>query len=254
MNNHKKILLFSAGIFFALSCGQSFAAEIRIAVASNFSRPMQELAAKFEKEGGHKVTLAFGSSGKHYAQIRNGAPFDAFFAADRERPELLEREGLAISGSRCTYAVGRLVLWSPKADFVDAEGKVLEQGGFNHIAIANPKLAPYGAAAGEVLRQRGLWDSLQDKLVRGENIGQAYQFVHSGNAELGFVAYSQVIQPGGDAAGSIWEIPQSLYAPIEQQAVLLKDSAAAREFATFLKSDAARKIITEYGYGLPDVK
>jgi molybdate transport system substrate-binding protein len=234
-----------------LITGQATAAEIRVAVASNFTSAISVIAGGFEEDTGHKVLLAFGSTGKHYAQIRNGAPFDAFFAADVRRPKLLEQEGLAVPGSRFTYAVGKLVLWSPDTAYVDAQGNVLEQSEFRHMAIANPKLAPYGLAAREVLQSRGLWDEMNSRLVRGENIGQAFQFVASGNAELGFVALSQLKRPGYEIKGSHWDVPAELYTPIEQQAVLLKDTDAARAFMSFVRSDEAIRIIRDHGYEIP---
>lgn len=236
----------------ANSNGPQHGAEIRVAVASNFTAPIREIAARFEKSSGCRVTLAFGSTGKHYAQIVNGAPFDVFFAADAERPRRLEVEGVAVAGSRFTYAVGRLALWSPAEGFVDPEGKVLAAGGYDHLAIANPRLAPYGAAAQEVLEALGLWEELQGRLVRGENISQAHQFVSSGSAALGFVALSQVRPPGEPAAGSCWLIPPSLYRPIEQQAVLLNDMPAARAFLDFVRGGEAREIIRSYGYDIPE--
>ena len=227
----------------------SVAAELQIAVASNFANTLHVLAERFELQTGHVVTLAAGSTGKHYAQIRNGAPFDAFFAADRARPEKLESDGLTVAGTRFTYALGRLVLYSRLEDFVDANGLVLSTGGFGHLAIANPRLAPYGLAAREVLTAKGQWDRLESRLVRGENVAQAFQFVASGNAELGFVALSQVIESGGPAAGSYWLVPSDLYSPIEQQAVMLVDSAPARAFWRWVRSDEARSLIVAGGYG-----
>ncbi len=227
---------------------QSRAAELRVAVASNFTRAMMSLVHQFEEKTGNKVNLIFGSTGRHYAQIRNGAPFDAYFAADKKRPKQLEDEGLTVPGSRFTYAVGKLVLWSPEENVVDSSGKVLEQGDFRYLAIANPKLAPYGRAAREVLQSRGLWDSMQGKIVRGENIGQSYQFVNSGNAELGFVACSQLKFPGQRIHGSHWKIPQALYTPIEQQAVLIKDSETGRGFLSYMQSQEALLIIKNFGY------
>ncbi|MEA1890208.1 MAG: molybdate ABC transporter substrate-binding protein [Pseudomonadota bacterium] len=224
------------------------AAVLHVAVASNFTRAITSLIHQFEANTGHKVKLIFGSTGKHYAQIRNGAPYDAFFAADKKRPKQLEDEGLTVPGSRFTYAVGKLVLWSSEENAVDSSGKVLEQGDFRHLAIANPKLAPYGRAAREVLQSRDLWDSMQGKIVRGENIGQSYQFVNSGNAELGFVARSQLKFPGQRINGSHWKIPQALYTPIEQQAVLIKDSKAGRDFLSYMQSPEALMIIKNYGY------
>ncbi|MFW2437918.1 MAG: molybdate ABC transporter substrate-binding protein [Arenicellales bacterium] len=227
---------------------QSMAAELRVAVASNFTRAMTSLIHQFEANTGHKVKLIFGSTGKHYAQIRNGAPFDAFFAADKKRPKLLEEEGLVVPGSRFTYAFGKLVLWSPEEHVVDSSGKVLEQGDFRYLAIANPRLAPYGRAAREVLQSRGLWGDMQGRIVRGENIGQSYQFVISGNAELGFVACSQLKFPEQRINGSYWKIPQALYSPIEQQAVLIKNTEAGRSFLSYIQSKEALKTINDHGY------
>jgi molybdate transport system substrate-binding protein len=235
-----------------LAVGIVAAAEIQVAVASNFSRVVGILAARFEATTGHRVAVIPGSTGKHYAQIRNGAPFDLFLAADALHPRRLEERGLAIPGSRFTYAFGRLVLWSPREDYVDDQGEVLENGEFRHLGIANPGLAPYGRAAREALESLGIWEGLQDRLVRGENIGQAFQFVASGNAELGFVALSQVMTPEhGLTTGSIWRVPQELYTPIEQQAILVRDNAAAREFMDFLESAEARLIIRDNGYRSP---
>ena len=228
------------------------AGEIHAAVASNFTGAAQVLAERFEEKTGHRVVLAFGSTGKHYAQIKNGAPFEVFLAADAGRPELLERDKIAVPGTRFTYAIGRLVLWSPHEGYVDPKGAVLENGKYTFLALANPKLAPYGEAAKEVLQGRGLWEKLAGRLVQGENISQALQFVNAGNAELGFVALSQIIQPGSPLKGSYWMIPQSLYRPIEQQAVLLKDTEAARAFILFIKCDAARSLIRSHGYETPD--
>ncbi len=234
-----------------LGAGQAIADEINVAVASNFTRTIKTLAVRFEASSGHRVTLSFGSTGKHYAQIKHGAPFDAFFAADVKRPQLLDEEGVALPGSRFTYAIGKIVLWSPKKGTVDAEGKVLEEGEFRHLAIANPKLAPYGRAARQVLQDRGIWEALQERMVRGENIGQTFQFVKSGNAELGFVALSQIIDPAHAIEGSLWKVPQSLYTPIEQQAVLLRESDAARAFLAFVKNDESLEIIRGFGYATP---
>jgi molybdate transport system substrate-binding protein len=241
--------LFVAVAVASLSGRGAAADEIRVAVATNFSETMSALVALFEQSSEHTLLISAGSTGNHYAQIRNGAPFEAFFAADAERPTLLEREGTAVAGSRFLYAIGKLVLWSRRADLVDADGRVLENGAFRFLAIANPELAPYGAAAREVLMARNVWNALEPKLVRGQDIGQAYSFVHTGNAELGFVAYSQIKQPGGEIAGSYWLVPESLHRPIAQEAVLLRDVPAAREFLEFVKSPAAREIIRSYGYG-----
>lgn len=243
----------------ALLCGTTSAnaAELRIAVATNFSRTATLLAKQFEQQTGHTVRLAFGSTGKHYAQIIHGAPFDIFLAADERRPALLEKEGIAVAGTRFTYAQGRLVLWSPDKNRIDANADVLTTGNFRKLAIANPKLAPYGMAAKEVLQTRGWWKKLQTRLVRGENIGQTYQFVRTGNAQLGFIAAAQIllsnIESSNDKAiGSYWEPPQSLYTPIIQQAILIKDTPTARDFMQFVKSDIARSVIQASGYHTPN--
>lgn len=221
---------------------------IHVAVASNFREPAREIAARYEQLSGQQLILSFGSTGKHYAQIKHGAPFDVFFAADARRPRLLEEEGLAITGSRFTYAWGRLVLWSPRKRFIDGQGKVLETGQFTRLAIANPKLAPYGRAAQEVLQAKGLWSAMHPRMVRGENIGQTYQFVKSGNAELGFVAFSQIIQSNQTISGSYWLVPQTLYQPIEQQVVLLRDNPAIQDFINYVRGPEAQTIIRAYGY------
>jgi molybdate transport system substrate-binding protein len=251
MKTHTLVLKLLITAILMFATGQSIAGEIRVAVASNFAIAITTISERFEVNTGHKVTLVFGSTGMHYTQIKNGAPFDAFFAADAKRPKLLEDEGVALPDSRFTYAVGKVVLWSPKANYVDPAGEVLEQGDFRHLALANPKLAPYGQAARVILEKRGRWQVLQDRMVRGENIGQTFQFVKSGNAELGFVAWSQIKRPGQPMAGSWWEIPQALYSPIEQQAILLKDNSVARDFLTFVRGKEALKIIGAYGYGMP---
>jgi molybdate transport system substrate-binding protein len=228
------------------------AGEVQVAVAANFTAPMQKIAAQFEQDTGNKAVLSFGATGKFYAQVRNGAPFEVFLAADDATPAKLEQEGLAMRGTRFTYAIGKLVLWSANDHFVDARGEVLRGGRFAHLAIANPKTAPYGAAAVETLNTLNLYEHLQPKLVQGENVSQAQQFVGSGNAELGFVALSQVWRDGKLSSGSAWIVPSNLYRPIRQDAVLLKKgeaNPAARALATYLKSDKARAIIRAYGYG-----
>ena len=223
--------------------------EIRIAVATNFVGAMEALVERFEETSGHTVLVSSGSTGGHYAQIKNGAPFEAFFSADSERPRLLEAEGVAVPGSRFLYAVGRVVLWSPRAGYVDGDGGVLATGDFRHLAIANPDLAPYGAAARDVLVGRGLWDRLLPRVVTGQDIGQAYSFVQTGNAELGFVAWAQLQQPRREIVGSYWLVPESLHRPIEQEAVLLRDLPAARALLEFVKGPEGREIIRSYGYG-----
>lgn len=225
--------------------------EIRVATASNFRGAMTALARTFEETHRHEIVPIFGSTGKHYAQIVNGAPFDAFLAADTLRPEQLERDGLAVPGSRFTYATGILVLWSPREDFVDPQGLVLRSGRFRHLSIANPDLAPYGAAAREVLESLGLWSELGPRLVLGENVGQAFLFVSSGGAELGFVAGSQLLTGVTQQGGSSWRVPADRYRPIEQQAVLLRDSEGARAFLAFIRTDGAARIIRDHGYAAP---
>lgn len=235
----------------ALACcaGPASAADVHVAVAANFASTMTRLASSFEHSTDNHVLISVGSTGRLYAQIKNGAPFDVFFAADVARPKRLEKERAIVPGSRFTYAVGRIALWSRRPGYVDANGKVLKTLNYRHIAIANPELAPYGAAARAVLRARGLWKRIQSRLVEGQDIGQTYGYVASGNAELGFVAYSQLKKPGASIEGSFWLVPRSLYPPIEQQAVLLKDTPAARAFVRFVKSAPAHAIIAEYGYG-----
>jgi molybdate transport system substrate-binding protein len=238
-------------LLLALIAHAACAAEVQVAVAANFTAPMRRIAASFEQATGHKAQLAFGSTGKFYAQIRNGAPFDVLLAADDETPVRLEKEALAVAGSRFTYSIGQLALWSAKPGYVDAEGAVLRQGAFRHLALANPKLAPYGAAAVETLDKLGLLAALQPKFVQGENIAQTFQFVSTGNAELGFVALSQVVEGGKLKSGSAWIVPSSLHAPIRQDAVLLargKDNPAALALLQYLKEDRARAIIKAYGY------
>jgi len=225
--------------------------EATLAVAANFAPTMNRLAAEFEQDSGHKLRLAVGSSGKLYAQIKNGAPFHVLLSADQSTPARLVEDKLAIAESRCTYAVGALLLWSAKADFLNDSPAALEAGTFNKLALANPKLAPYGAAAVEVLEKMQLKDRTQKKWVMGENIAQTYQFVSSGNAELGFVALSQVMNEGKISAGSFWIVPKDLYQPIRQDMVLLnggKNNLAAKAFAEFIRSAKAQTIITSYGY------
>lgn len=229
------------------------AAEVKVAVAANFAAPMQKIATAFEQDTGHRAVLAFGSTGKFYTQIRNGAPFQVLLAADEETPARLEREGLAVSGSRHTYAVGRLALWSRLPGLVDEHGNVLRTAAFKHLALADPKLAPYGAAAVQVMQGLGLRALLAPRLVQGENIAQAYQFTATGNAELGFVALSQVLVDGKLKEGSMWLVPATLHAPLRQDAVLLKpgqSQAAAMALLAFLRGDKARALIRSHGYAL----
>ena len=224
---------------------------VQIAVAANFTAPAKALAEVLAKTTGHEAKLSFGATGAFYTQIKNGAPFQVFLSADDETPAKLEQEGATAAGSRFTYAIGSLALWSADPQRVDAKGEVLRQGGYNKLAIANPKLAPYGKAAIETLTHLGLLDTVSSKFVQGENIGQTHQFVVSGNAELGFVALSQVIKDGQLTSGSAWIVPESMHSPIRQDAVILtsgKDNPAAAAFMQYLKGDKARAIIKAYGY------
>jgi molybdate transport system substrate-binding protein len=243
----------------ALAClafgAVAHADQVQVAVAANFIAPMQKIAAAFEKDSGHKVVLVSGATGKFYAQIKNGAPFEIFLAADTATPARLEEEGDAVSGSRFTYAIGKLALWSAQAGYVDGAGEVLKRGAFAHLAIANPKLAPYGAAAVDTLKALQLYDAVQAKFVQAENIAQAQQFVASGNAELGFVALSQISEDGRITSGSAWLVPENLHAPLRQDAVLLtrgKGKPAAAALLLFLKSDKARALIRSAGYDIRD--
>lgn len=232
---------------------QAHAGEVQVAVAANFTAPMQQIAAAFEQDTGNKAVLAFGATGKFYAQIHNGAPFEILLAADDETPARLERDKQTVAGSRFTYATGRLALWSAKEHYVDGQGKVLQSGTFKHLSIANPKAAPYGAAAVETLTKLNLMATLQPKIVQGENIAQAHQFVSTGNAELGFVALSQVARDGKFTSGSGWIVPDSMHSPIRQDAVILAKGAAnpaAKALMAYLKSEKAKGIIRAFGYEL----
>lgn len=238
-------------ILTALLAGAAHADTVSVAVAANFTAPMQKIAAEFAKDTGHKAELSFGATGKFYAQISNGAPFGVLLAADDTTPAKIAREGKGVVDSRFTYAVGKLVLWSKQDGYVDAQGAVLKTGKFQHVAIANPKLAPYGLAAEQTLTQLGLLEQIKPKFVQGENIGQTYQFAATGNAELGFVALSQVMEDGKIKSGSAWLVPSSMHEPIRQDAIVLntaKDNAAAKALMDYLRGDKARAIITSYGY------
>ena len=243
-----------AALLCALSLANpAHADEVQVAVAANFSAPMKQIAARFEQDTGHKVLASFGATGKFYAQIQNGAPFDVLLAADDETPARLEKVGAAAPGTRFTYAIGKLVLWSAQPGRVDEKGDVLEKGDFQHLAIANPKLAPYGAAAVEVLRKRELYGAVEPKLVQGENIAQAHQFVVSGAAPLGFVAMAQVFESGKLKSGSAWVVPAGMHAPIRQDALVLargKGKPAVDAFLAYLKGDKAKAVIRSYGYDL----
>ena len=229
------------------------AAEVQVAVAANFAAPMQRIAEAFAAASGHVAKVASGATGKFYSQIGAGAPFEVLLSADDETPRKLVAEGHAVAGTQFTYAIGKLVLWSPQPGLVDDQGAVLASDRFRHIAIANPRLAPYGAAGYEVLKARGLAQALAPRVVLGETIAQTFQFVATGNAELGFVALSQVGGPGKPVSGSYWIVPPSLYGEIRQDAVLLKAgeaNPAARALLAYLKTDAARQVIASYGYAL----
>ena len=233
--------------------GLARAETVQVAVASNFAAPMQKIAAAFEKDSGHKAVLSFGATGKFYAQVRNGAPFAVLLAADDETPARLQKERLAVPGSAFTYAIGQLVLWSADSSVVDAQGAVLNAPLNGKLALADPKLAPYGAAALQVLQQRGLADKLRPHFVMGENIAQTFQFIKTGNASLGFVALSQVMQDGKISTGSAWLVPAALHEPIRQDAVLLRqgaDNPAAKALLQYLRTDAARAVIRAYGYSV----
>lgn len=240
-------------LFTSLLTSSAWADTVQVAVASNFAGTMEQIAASFAKDTGHKAEIASGATGKIYAQIKNGAPFEVFLAADEVTPVKLEEEGLAEPGSHFTYAIGRLVLWSSRPGYVDGDGKVLRKGDFAHLALANPKTAPYGAAAVEVMKNMKLLGKLEPKFVQGENIAQTHQFVATGNAELGFVALSQVFKDGKVTGGSAWVVPEKLHQPLRQDAVLLKTGAhnpAAKALLSYLKSPAAIAIMRTLGYGV----
>jgi molybdate transport system substrate-binding protein len=238
------------GLIAAVSiAGGASAAQTRVAVAANFTNPAKEIAAAFEAKTGHEAILSFGSSGLFFTQITQHAPFQIFLSADSERPERLVDDGLAVASSRFTYAIGKLVLWSRNPDLVRGE-ETLKSNAFSKLSISNPVAAPYGAAAIETMKSLGLYDTLRPKFVEGANITQAFQFVDTGNAELGFVALSQII---GNDTGSRWIVPQEFYSPIRQDAVLLEKGAAneaATAFMAFLKGPEVQAIIEKYGYVL----
>lgn len=250
----RTLIKLVTALLLCMNPGTVLAGEVTVAVAANFTDAARNLIPRFEAQSGHRVKVTFGSTGKLYAQIENGAPFELFLAADRERPQKAEDEGLAVAGTRFTYALGRLALWSAQPGlFVDQGEDYLKQTRFARAAIANPKTAPYGVAAQQVMEQLGIWKQVEKRLVRGESIAQTFQFTATGNAEVGFVALSQVNGWQGD--GSHWEIPQSYYQPIEQQAVLLaraRYNPAALAFLDFLRSEIARKVIADYGYGMAE--
>ena len=239
-----------AFVLLATTTQAAYGDEILVATASNFASTMRDLCARFKTLSPYSVSVIPGSTGKHFAQIINGAPFDVFFAADSRRPRALEKRGLIVAGTRFTYALGRVALWSRQADLIDPAATVLKRGAFRHLALANPRLAPYGIAARETLQHLGVWDRLNKRRVLGENIAQTFQFVRSGNAELGFIAYSQLLQNSIVDTGSHWLVPIELHRPIVQQAVLLRDNDASRALLAFVQSAAAKDIMARDGYGL----
>ncbi|WP_415627932.1 molybdate ABC transporter substrate-binding protein [Pseudomonas guariconensis] len=244
----------AAGVLAGLiTLNSAWADEVQVAVAANFTAPLQAIAKDFEKDTGHKLVVASGATGQFYAQIKNGAPFDVFLAADDSTPAKLEQEKAIVPGSRFTYAIGTLALWSAKPGYVDDKGEILKQNTFQHLAIANPKTAPYGLAATQVLDKLNLTETTQAKLVEGQNITQAFQFVSTGNAELGFVALSQIYKDGKLQSGSAWIVPAPLHEPIRQDAVILekgKDNPAAKALFDYLKGPKAAAVIKSYGYDL----
>ncbi|WP_411382783.1 molybdate ABC transporter substrate-binding protein [Pseudomonas sp. L7] len=234
-----------------ISLNSAWADEVQVAVAANFTAPIQAIAKDFEKDTGHKLVAAFGATGQFYVQIKNGAPFEVFLAADDSTPAKLEQEKEIVEGSRFTYAIGTLALWSAKPGYVDDKGEVLKKNDFKHLSIANPKAAPYGLAATQVLDKLKLTDATKGKIVEGQNITQAFQFVSTGNAELGFVALSQIYKDGKVENGSAWIVPSSLHEPIRQDAVILnkgKDNPAAKALVEYLKGPKAAAVIKSYGY------
>jgi len=234
-----------------LSSSVACAGEVNVAVAGNFFKPIKVLAADFEEKSGHRIALSVGATGKLYAQISNGAPFELFFAADQKRPTKLVTQKLAVKASQFTYAQGQLVLWSKNTDAIDAQGSILSSPDLQRLAIANPKAAPYGEQAVNALTKLGLYKQLENKIVQGQNIGQTYQYVSSGSVEQGIIAMSQVTVNGEITTGSAWVIPSELYDAIQQDAVLLergKDNPVAQQFLDYIKSPSAIKIIRSFGY------
>lgn len=252
MMNKKMVIKIPLAIFTLLLLSlRSQAAEVKVAVAANFAQPMKEIAAEFEKDTGHKLILTQGATGKFYAQISNGAPFEVLLSADDETPGRLASEGKAVAGSQFTYAIGRLALWSPDARLVEQGGEVLKTDKFKFIAIANAKVAPYGRAAVQTMQKLGVLTNIEPRVVQGESISQTFQFVTSGNAQLGFVALSQIWENGKLRSGSAWVVPEEMHEQLKQDVILLnagKNSQAAVALLNFLKSDKARKFIERYGY------
>jgi len=247
----RPLRLFLSAAALALASWSAQAAQATVAVAANFAEPLRALAAVLEKTTGHRLEIVVGATGRLYAQIANGAPFDVFLAADQATPAKAESEGLTVPGSRFLYATGQLVLWSAQAGLVDDRGQVLRREGWRRLAVANPRTAPYGAAALQTLEQLGLASAVAPRLVQGESIAQAYNFAHTGNAELAFVALSQVLESGRLRGGSMWVVPAKYHEPIRQDAVLLKRGAgneAARALMALMQSPAGKDLIRSFGY------
>lgn len=247
-----KLRLFAFSLSLLVVASAAPAGEVQVAVAANFAGPIGKIGEAFTAATGHSLKVSTGATGKFYTQIISGAPFEVLVAADDETPKKLVAEGHAVAGTNFTYALGRLVLWSAQPGFVDAQGAVLASDKVRHVAIANPKVAPYGAAAIEVIKARGLSDAMTPRLVTAESIAQAYQFVFTGNAEVGFVALSQVAVPGKPRVGSYWLVPQDLHGEIRQDAVLLKageKNPVAAAWLAYLKSEVAKQLIRDFGYG-----
>ncbi len=249
-----KFLVWGLIVFVSTIVIPASAEQVLVAVAANFIPPFREVAMEFEKATGHRVQVAAGSSGNFYSQIKNGAPFDVFFSADHERPKKLEEEGLGVKDTRFTYAIGRLVLWSSNAGQIKGE-ETLSSKNYTHLAITNPKNAPYGLAAMQAMQKLRIWDKLQPQhiIIMGENISQTMGFVESGKAELGFVALSQVLAPNLKGKGSRWDVPNNLHEPIQQDVILLtkgKDNPAAKALMEFMGGPQAKAIIERYGYEL----
>lgn len=245
-----RIAALCAALLFS---SQALAEQVQVAVATNFTAPLQAIAAEFEKDTGHSVVASFGATGQLYAQIQHGAPFEMLFSADASTPARLDSEGQGVSGSRFTYAVGSLVLWSATPGYLDGSDAALKANQFRRLAIAEPKTAPYGLAAIQVLEKLGLTEAVQGKLVTGQSIAKALHFIATGNAELGFVALSQVYQDGQLSSGSAWIVPAELHTPIRQDALILKKgehNPAAAAFMAYMKSEKAAAIIQSYGYRL----
>ena len=255
MNNHFRLFCLLGLLICTAPFSKVNAGEVVVAVASNFIKPMQRIVGDFKEQTGHDVRISFGSSGKLLAQITHGAPFDVFLSADSDKVERLVKHGFAVSDSSFIYAQGRLVLWSAFNDFIDGSPELLQSNKFKHIALADKKLAPYGKAATEVMQSLSVAEQLKDKFVTGENISQTYQFVQTGNAQLGFVALSQLNNHEGKVAGSRWLVPTSLHQPINQSAVILKrgkKNSAAIELISFLQRKSTQALIKSFGYDTSD--